>query len=107
MTSKTDGADDDRGDDHAARAARTAAEAQDRLDRLRQEAGGALSGRDVARIAGSRRDKQPLVDEDAPPLDWRPTPRNIALQILAVALFLFVMWYLIDLFVSGVEAIFS
>ena len=62
-------------------------DARSRLHQLREEAGGALAGRELAKRFG-------LDDDgvDAPPLDWRMTPRNVALQLVAVAVFIGVIW---------------
>lgn len=74
-----------------------AADAQAELDRLRHEAGGALSGMELQRRQGlSRRE---VLDD--PELDWRLTPRNIALQVLGVAIFIAVVWFLISLMVDS------
>lgn len=74
-----------------------AADAQAELDRLRHEAGGALSGRELQY-------RQGLSEDDVvpdPPLDWRLTPRNVALQLLGVAVFVLVVWFLVDLMVDS------
>ena len=44
---------------------------------------------------------------DAPPLDWRMTPRNIALQILAILAFIAVVWFMATLMFDGVASVFS
>lgn len=74
-----------------------AADAQAELDRLRHEAGGALSGHEL-------RVREGLTERDVvpdPPLDWRLTPRNIALQLLGVIVFAAVVWFLVDLMVDS------
>ena len=72
-------------------------DAQARLDQLRHESGGALTGREVRKRAGLDPND---VNED-PPLDWRATPLNIALQALAIALFLAVIWFVVTAFFGG------
>ena len=75
----------------------TAADAQAELDRLRHEAGGALTGQEL-------RDREGLSEDDVipvPDLDWRLTPRNIALQLLGLAIFGAVVWFLVDLMVDS------
>lgn len=79
------------------------ADAQARLDQLRHEAGGVLTGREVRERWGID-DKEGLED---PPLDWRLTPRNIVLQLLAVVLFALVVWFLVSLALGGVAALFG
>jgi len=69
-------------------------DAQARLDQMRHEAGGALTGDELRRRAG-------LEPEEDPPLDWRMTPLNVTLQLLAVALFLAVVWFLVTSFFGG------
>lgn len=78
-------------------------DAQARLDQLRHESGGALSGREVRQRAGLDPNE---VDED-PPLDWRATPLNIALQALAIALFLAVIWFIVTAFFGGFGEVLS
>lgn len=95
------------GDDHATRAAREAADAQARLDQLRGEGGGALGGRELSRRLGLRRREEPVEDEDAPPLDWRMTPLNVAIQLLAIIAFVGALWFMIDLMLSGFGELFS
>jgi len=72
-------------------------DAQARLDQLRHEAGGALTGREVRKRHGL----DPNETMEDPPLDWRPTPLNITLQILAVALFLGVVYFIVTSFFGG------
>lgn len=67
-----------------------AREAQAQLDQLRAQAGGALSGEEVARRSGVDPDEGL---NDPPPLDWRLTPRNVILQLGAIALFAAVVWF--------------
>ena len=74
------------------------AEAQAALDQMRVQAGGALSGREL----GDRLGRRDHTDDHAPPLDWRLTPRNVALQVLAVALFLAAGWLMLSLMTDGV-----
>ena len=78
-------------------------DAQARLDQLRHEAGGALTGREVRSRAGLDPDEV----EGDPPLDWRATPLNIALQLLAIALFLGVTWFIVSAFFGGFGEVFS
>lgn len=78
-------------------------EAQARLDQMRGEAGGALSGREVRERHGLDPDEA----EADPPLDWRPTPLNITLQLLAVAVFIGVFWFLIQAFFGGLGELFG
>ncbi len=80
-----------------------AEDAQARLDQLRHEAGGALSGREVRKRHGL----DPNDTSDDPPLDWSATPLNITLQILAVALFIAVMWFIITSFFGGFSEVLS
>jgi len=78
-------------------------DAQARLDQLRHEAGGALTGREVRQRHGL----DPRETNDDPPLDWSPTPANITLQILAVALFLVVIWFIVSSFFGGFGEVLS
>lgn len=78
-------------------------DAQARLDQMRHEAGGALTGAEARQRAGLNPDEA----QEDPPLDWRMTPANVTLQILAVALFLFVLWFLVTTFAGGVGALFG
>ena len=71
-------------------------EARARLDQMRGQAGGALSGREIA-----KRYKLLEGDEGAPPLDWRLTPRNVLLQILAVVAFCAALWLMGSLMFTG------
>ncbi len=86
------------------RDAEAAREAQATLDQIRTQAGGALSGRELLGRLGR---KASDVDEDAPPLDWRLTPANVALQILAVAAFVAAFWFMGALVYDGIAAIFG
>lgn len=70
---------------------------------MREQAGGALSGREVARRMNLDGDES----AGDPPLDWRLTPRNVILQLAAVAAFIGVVWFLGALFFEGVATIFS
>ncbi|MEL6317322.1 MAG: hypothetical protein AAFR16_06745 [Pseudomonadota bacterium] len=79
-------------------------EAQAALDRLRHQAGGVLTGPEVARRHGI--DPKESVG-DAPPLDWRMTPRNILLQLAAIAAFVGVMGFLVFLMVDGWLVVFD
>ncbi len=72
-------------------------EAQARLDQMRQEAGGALTGEELRTRAGIN---APDAPED-PPLDWRMTPKNVAIQAVVVAIFLAVLWFLLTAFFGG------
>lgn len=78
-------------------------DAQAVLDQMRHEAGGALTGAEARQRAGLDPDEA----EGDPPLDWRMTPLNVTLQLLAVAFFLFVLWFMVTTFAGGVEALFS
>ncbi len=69
-------------------------DAQARLDQMRHEAGGALTGDELRQRAG-------LEPEEDPPLDWSMTPLNVTLQLLAVALFLLVLWFMVTSFFGG------
>ncbi len=69
-------------------------DAQARLDQMRHEAGGALTGDELRRRAG-------LEPAEDPPLDWSMTPLNVTLQLLAVALFLAVLWFMVTSFFGG------
>ena len=73
------------------------------LDRARHEAGGALTGGEVRQRAGM----DPREASDDPPLDWRMTPRNVALQLLALAVFVGVVWFLVTAVTGGVGELFS
>lgn len=77
--------------------------AQASLDQVRHQAGGALSGDEVAERAGLA----PEHRMEDPPLDWRLTPRNVLLQIVGLVLFVVAVWFIIDLAVSGVWALFG
>ncbi|MEL6980402.1 MAG: hypothetical protein AAGM38_17235 [Pseudomonadota bacterium] len=79
-----------------------AADARARLDQMREEAGMPLRGDEIAQRAGG----ETPIGED-PPLDWRLTPRNVALQIGAVALFAGVVWFLAMLVYDSVAALFA
>jgi len=81
----------------------TPEDAQARLDQLRHEGGGALTGREVRKRHGMNPDE---VNED-PPLDWSPTPLNITLQVLAVALFIGVVWFIVTSFFGGFSEVLS
>lgn len=98
MSEKKQGSDHH---DHGARAEADAEDARARLEQMRQEGGGMIGGF-LARVRVKAEE-----EEGAPPLDWRMTPRNIILQLLAILLFLGVAWFLIDLFINGVVTIFS
>ena len=78
-------------------------DAQARLDQLRHEAGGALTGRELRK----RRGLDPREASDDPPLDWSPTPANITIQILAVALFLAVVYFIVSSFFGGFSEVLS
>lgn len=81
----------------------TPEDAQARLDQLRHEGGGALTGREVRQRHGL----DPRETSDDPPLDWSPTPLNITLQILAVALFILVVWFIVSSFFGGFSEVLS
>ena len=78
-------------------------EAHAALDQARHHAGGALSGREVRKRWGMEK----LEDPEDPPLDWRLTPRNVILQLLAVALFIGVVWFFIALITDSLGALFG
>lgn len=78
-------------------------EAQARLDRMRHEAGGALTGREARDRAGLDPDEA----QDDPPLDWRMTPLNVTLQALAIAAFLAVVWFVVTAFTGGMGEVLS
>ena len=78
-----------------------ARDAQALLDQLRHEAGGALTGAEARARAGLDPEE---VDPD-PPLDWRMTPRNILLNLLAIAVFVAAAAFLILLVFDGWSAI--
>ena len=73
------------------------------LDAARHEAGGALTGREVRERAGQDPDEA----SGDPPLDWRMTPRNVALQALALAVFVAVVWFLVAAATGGVGDLFG
>ncbi len=77
--------------------------AQAALDQTRHQAGGALSGGEVRKRWGM--DK--LEDPKDPPLDWRLTPRNVILQLLAVALFIGVVWFIVALVTDSLGVLFG
>ena len=75
------------------------AEARARLDQIREEAGMPRRGDELAARSGRR-------DESGdPPLDWRLTPRNVILQLAAVALFIAVVWFLVALITDSWTAL--
>ncbi len=78
-----------------------ARDAQALLDQLRHEAGGALTGAEARARAGLDPEE---VDPD-PPLDWRMTPRNILLNLLAIAVFVAAAAFLLLLVFDGWSAI--
>jgi len=78
-------------------------DAQARLDQLRHEGGGALTGQEVRKRHGL----DPNEASQDPPLDWSPTPLNVTLQVLAVALFLGVVWFVITSFFGGFSEVLS
>lgn len=88
----------------AERDAEAAKRAQAELDMLRGQAGGALSGREILGRLGRRLED---ANEDSPPLDWRPTPMNVFLQLLALGLFLAVVLFMGALIFDGVGALFG
>lgn len=77
-----------------------ARDAQARLDQLRHEAGGALTGAEARERAGL----DPAEIDPDPPLDWRMTPRNILLNLLAIALFVAVAAFVVGVFWDGLGA---
>lgn len=78
------------------------ADAMAKLDQMRHEAGGALPGWEVRKRAGLDPHGG---SEEAPPLDWRMTPKNIVLQVLAIALFIAVVWFIVTTFFGGIGAL--
>jgi|GEM_PF-3032668 len=78
-------------------------DAQARLDQMRHEAGGALTGAEARQRAGL----DPEGAQEDPPLDWSMTPLNVTLQVLAVAVFLAVLWFLVTAFTGGLGELFS
>lgn len=78
-------------------------EAHAALDSARHQAGGALTGHEVRK----RWKLEAMDDPKDPPLDWRPTPRNLFLQALAVALFVGIVWFLIALVTDSLEVLFG
>jgi len=78
-------------------------EAQATLDQARHQAGGALSGREVRKRWGLDKLEHP----DDPPLDWRLTPRNVILQVLAVLLFLGVVGFFVVLITDSLGMLFG
>lgn len=79
-----------------------AEEAQARLDEIRHLGGMPLTGEELARRQGENEPGVP-----PPPLDWRLTPKNVVLQLLAAALFAAVVWFLISLTTDNLRAIFG
>lgn len=78
-------------------------DAQARLDQLRHEGGGALTGQELRKRQGL----DPSQANEDPPLDWSPTPLNITLQVLAVALFIGVVWFIVSSFLGGFSEVLS
>ncbi|MCI4660731.1 MAG: hypothetical protein MRY63_02770 [Neomegalonema sp.] len=78
-------------------------DAQAELDQIREQAGGALSGRERAQRLGLDPDDT-LAD---PPLDKRLTARNILLQGLALLLFLAVMGFMLGGMYEGLASLFE
>ena len=74
-------------------------QAQADLDAVLHQSGGALSGEELRARAGDGQEAWPT-----PPLDTRLTFRNIVLQLAAIVLFIGVMWFMIDVFFSGLIA---
>lgn len=77
-----------------------AAEARARLDQIREEAGMPRRGDELARSRGGE-------DSGDPPLDWRLTPRNVILQIIAVGAFAAAIWFLFALLTDSWSAVFG
>lgn len=78
-------------------------DAQAALDQVRHQAGGALSGDDLRK----RWKLDKLESPDDPPLDWRLTPKNVILQLLAVALFIGVVWFIVALVTDSLHTLFG
>lgn len=78
-------------------------DARAKLDALRHEAGGALSGAEVRRAHGLDAGEA----QDDPPLDYRMTPGNLLWQALAVVGFGVVVLFLGWLVWDGVQGIFA
>lgn len=79
------------------------AEAQARLDQIREEGGMARRGDELAARRSGEKDDHESAFSD-PPLDWRLTPYNIVMQLAAVALFIGVVWYLVSLVIDSWSA---
>lgn len=77
-----------------------ARDAQAALDALRHQAGGTLTPEEIRSRHSIEGDEQ----EDS--LDWRLTPMNVFLQLLAAAAFVAVVGFLGWLVWDGVKAIF-
>jgi hypothetical protein len=80
-------------------------EAQATLDQIRTQAGGALSGKEIKRRLGAMTDGHD--DESRVSLDWRPTPKNLLLQGVAILAFIAVMGFLLMLMLDGFAAVFN
>lgn len=78
-------------------------DARAQLDALRHQAGDALTGNEVR----ARHDLAGDEDTDEPPLDWRLTPRNVAIQFVVIAVFAAAAVFLGWLVWDGVSAIFG
>ncbi len=76
-------------------------DAQARLDQLRHEGGGALTGREVRQRHGLDPDQ---VNDD-PPLDWSASPVNLLLQAMAVLIFIAVVWFIVSSFFGGASEV--
>lgn len=90
-------------DVRAAEAARVAADAQAKLDQVRHEAGGAITGPEHRVREGVSAEER----VEDPPLDWRLTPRNVILQALALAIFAGLVWFLYTLVSDSLGVLFS
>ncbi len=94
MAAKPGSPSSGKGEDERAR------DAQAALDAMRHEAGGTLTPEEL-------RERHGIEDPgEEVPLDWRLTPANVILQVLAAAAFLAVVGFLGWLVWDGVRAIF-
>ena len=83
----------------------SAADAQARLDQIREEAGMPRRGDELARRAREAGGGEDASDYRDPPLDWRLTPRNVLLQLLAAGLFIAVVWFFVALLTDSWSAL--
>ena len=95
------GPDEKRGGGGRRDANETTAAARAKLDQLREEAGMPLRGDELSHRVGGEE------GSNEPPLDWRLTPRNVILQLAAIALFVAVVWFLITLVADSLSVLFG